>query len=194
MKKSLIISLIFLTMAFGIDAQSARVQSFLEREEAIPMPPGVEVYFGPSENLEDRVVELIESATTEIVFNAYAITSHKVLTALMDAYVNRKLFIAGLLDPKPAVSRYTTPQYFQVNGLPFAYPRITNAYNNNSYIVIDRRVVLTGSYQFTQTRTPNEENFIIIYEPAVAIKYYNHFVTVFEDAVMPKPLQTERYE
>lgn len=174
--------------------QSQPVTSFLEPEEGIPLPSGVEVFFAPSDNLEDRVVELIESAETEIVFNAYAITSHKILSALMDAYVTRKIFVAGLMDPEPSVRRYNTPEFFQLNGLPFAYPRVGNSFNNHSYIVVDRRVALTGSYQFTQTRAANHENIIIIYEPGVAVEYYNHFVGILETAVMPRPLPTESNE
>jgi phosphatidylserine/phosphatidylglycerophosphate/cardiolipin synthase-like enzyme len=187
---TLLKALPFLLLACSGAAEEP-VTRFLQPHKAIPLPSGVEVHFGPSHDLEAEIVRLIEEAETEIVFNAYAITSHRILKALVDSYVNRKIFTVGLLDPKPSVSRYTTPHYFTLNGLPFAYPRLNTGFNNNNYIVIDRRVVVTGSYQFTQMRRDSSENLMVIYEPSVAVAYYNHFVENIENSYMTQPNTTE---
>jgi phosphatidylserine/phosphatidylglycerophosphate/cardiolipin synthase-like enzyme len=54
---------------------------------------------------------------------------------------------------------------------------------HHKVIVIDSQIVVTGSYNFTASaETRNDENLIVIYDPAIAAQYLAEFRRVFSRA------------
>ena len=52
---------------------------------------------------------------------------------------------------------------------------------HHKVIIIDQKVVITGSYNFTEsTETVNDENVVIIFSPEIAKKYLEEFQRVFQ--------------
>lgn len=141
-----------------------------------PLPPGVAVLFGTEDDIAGRVVAAINSSTNEILVNQNVFTNGQIARALVDAFKRRKITVVVLLDPSPRLSMtYQTPGYFSINGVP-VFATTTGATNNNKYLVIDRTTVVTGSFDFTEAATRNDENLLIISEAGIAGRYYNHFV------------------
>jgi len=140
------------------------------------LPPGVAVLFGTEDRIAERVVTAINSATNEILVNQSVFTNGQIARALVDAFRRRKVTVVVLLDPSPRLSvPYQTPGYFAINGVP-VFATTAGSTNNNKYVVIDRSTVLTGSFDFTEAATRNDENLLIISEAGIAVRYYNHFV------------------
>jgi phosphatidylserine/phosphatidylglycerophosphate/cardiolipin synthase-like enzyme len=53
-------------------------------------------------------------------------------------------------------------------------------------IVIDERTMITGSYNFTgSAEHDNDENLVIVYDPALARAYLGEFQRVYAQAQAP---------
>jgi phosphatidylserine/phosphatidylglycerophosphate/cardiolipin synthase-like enzyme len=61
---------------------------------------------------------------------------------------------------------------------------------HHKVIVIDERIVITGSYNFTsRAERRNDENLLIIDDPTLAAAYLAEFERVFEQANNPTRCQ-----
>jgi phosphatidylserine/phosphatidylglycerophosphate/cardiolipin synthase-like enzyme len=62
-----------------------------------------------------------------------------------------------------------------------------NPYNmHHKVFVIDRRVVIFGSYNFSRrAERNNDENFLIVEDPAMAALFEAEFARVYEQALNP---------
>lgn len=156
-----------------------------------PLPPGIFVYFNtPPKNgqIEQTIVNLIANAKTEILFNQYAVTSQNIADALVKAR-HKNITVVGILEEKPNISKYNAPGYFIQNDVPVFYDNSPGV-DNNKYCVIDRSIVITGSYDWTKSSNErNAENAIIINEPTVAQAYYNQFIFHLNNTVIPQQLR-----
>ncbi len=151
------------------------------------MPANVVVLFNPEDQIEDKIVSLIGKAREEILVNHYVLTSQRIAAALVKAHNDpkRKVLVTVLLEASPAVADYQTPAYLVRNGLPVLLVRGKGC-NNNRYLVIDRQMVITGSYELTVAAAQrNDENVIIITDASVAAAYYNHWVARAANAFIP---------
>jgi phosphatidylserine/phosphatidylglycerophosphate/cardiolipin synthase-like enzyme len=163
--------------------------NWLTPMKPIRLPPGVAVHFAPQERLDDIVVALINASSTEVIFNEYAISNQKIATAIMDAFLTRKVFVTGILEGSPGIDSYRTPEYFVLNGLPVLLSNEPKGLNNNKYIIIDRQIVITGSFDATYSAANgNHENLIIIRDPAVAAAYFNAFLAQSKECDAPLAL------
>lgn len=139
-----------------------------------PLPPGVGMFFGPEDKLADRIIGAINSATSEILVCQHVLTHSGIARTLVDAFKRRKVIVVVLLDPSPNLAgQYQTPEYFAINGVP-VYAMQTGG--GNAYIVIDRKVVLTGTFDFTESATRTDESLLAISESGIVVRFYNHFV------------------
>lgn len=137
-------------------------------------------------DISAAIVKAIETAQTEILINAYAITDVNIAQALAKAKVLRGVRILAIMEPAPSVRNYRTPAMLIENNILVAYT--ANAgFNNNCYLVINRNLVITGSYQFTQSSaTSNAENILFIRHPATALKYYRAFAHTYQACTIPE--------
>jgi len=186
---------LLLTLVLVACAVSTAVAGRFDPMKPLAMPQGMQVLFTPDDNIEARIVELIGAAQSEILVNQYAITSRAIATALVEAYTKRKVYVGIVLEGQPAVTNYQTPQYFLINSVPVVIlqGREGRGLNNNKYFVIDRQVVVTGSFDCTRAAaTRNDENVIIITDVAVAVAYYNHWARMLAQGKIPQPLTSEK--
>ena len=139
-----------------------------------------EIYFTHpvASNVSGRIVEMINEAKELILVNAYAITDPEIANALLRAQTLRSVPVILILEGRPAIRSYRTPTFFIENSIITLFSQ-DEGFNNNSYIIIDKKTVITGSYQYTQSSaTKNAENLVIFKDnTAVAAKYYLNFIT-----------------
>jgi phosphatidylserine/phosphatidylglycerophosphate/cardiolipin synthase-like enzyme len=61
---------------------------------------------------------------------------------------------------------------------------------HHKVIVIDERIVITGSYNFTASaERDNDENLVIVYDPLLARDYLKEFERVYAQAQAPSRCQ-----
>ncbi len=124
-------------------------------------PPSLEVFFSPKGGCTEAVVREITAARHEVLVQAYSCSSKPIAEALVAAKT-RGVQVTILLDKSNEAETYSDLPLFQDQGLA---PLIDahHAIAHNKVMVIDRKTVLTGSFNFThQAETENAENLLII--------------------------------
>lgn len=135
----------------------------------------MEVYFSPKGGCQNALVAELKKARKEILVQAYSFTADPLTFGLVEAK-KRGVEVCILLDRSNEVDRHSDLKILLDNGLD---PLIDaeHAIAHNKIIIIDRKVVVTGSYNFTnQAEGDNAENVVIIKgHPEIAQKYYDNF-------------------
>ena len=145
-----------------------------------------EIYFSPDDKVAARIVALIQGAQESINFMAYVFTSNDIGNAIIQqAQVG--VSVAGVMDASQATSSQGS-EYdpFKQAGLDVRLSGNQDGLMHHKVIIIDRKIVITGSYNFTASaEESNDENVVIIFSPVVAAKYMEEFQHVYEQAQQP---------
>lgn len=130
-----------------------------------------DVCFTPPKQCGDLIVKHIASAKHTVLMQAYAFTSKKIITALIDAR-KRGVSVQLILDR----SNFTKTNQDKLKTLYdvgiIIYQDKVPGIAHNKVIIIDEVLVITGSFNFTESAdTKNAENIIIIKSEEIALEY-----------------------
>ena len=148
----------------------------------IPM----EIYFSPEDRPAARIVELIKGARESINFMAYTFTSNEIGTAILER-AKAGVSVLGVFDGGQVASGQGT-EYdpLQQAGLDVRLDGNQTGLMHHKVIIIDKSIVITGSYNFTASAEENnDENVLIIFNSEVAAKYLDEFQRVNDQAEQP---------
>jgi phosphatidylserine/phosphatidylglycerophosphate/cardiolipin synthase-like enzyme len=123
--------------------------------------PETLVHFSPKGGCQEAVVQEIRKAKREILVQAYSFTADPLTFALVEAK-KRGVKVEVLLDRSNEVEKYSDLHILLEQGLD---PLIDaeHAIAHNKIMIIDQKVVVTGSYNFTnQAEGENAENLLIL--------------------------------
>jgi phosphatidylserine/phosphatidylglycerophosphate/cardiolipin synthase-like enzyme len=123
--------------------------------------PSTSVYFSPKGGCLEAILKEINAARSEILVLAYSFTAEPLANGLISAK-KRGVHVEVILDKSNEVERYSDLHIFMHNSLP---PLIDShhAIAHNKVMVIDKKTILTGSFNFTnQAEHENGENLLII--------------------------------
>ena len=115
------------------------------------------VYFTPPAGAAQAIVKTIDSSQKEVLVQAYGFTHNAIAQAIIRAH-QRGVKVSVLLDQKSDhTNRYVDGKH---------------AIAHNKVMVIDESIVITGSFNFTNSaETRNAENFLILKSPPLANRY-----------------------
>jgi phosphatidylserine/phosphatidylglycerophosphate/cardiolipin synthase-like enzyme len=145
----------------------------------------IEVYFSPEDGTIQRLIDLVLGAQKEISFMAYSFTDDDLAQAIIER-AGEGVRIAGVLDKSQAKGNiggeYT---HFLENGVE-VWLDGNPAGMHHKVIIIDERIVITGSYNFSNNaKTRNDENTLIIHNPEIAELFDDEFERVWGIAKDP---------
>jgi phosphatidylserine/phosphatidylglycerophosphate/cardiolipin synthase-like enzyme len=123
--------------------------------------PSTAVFFSPKGGCQDAIVKELKAARREILVQAYSFTADPLTFALVDAK-KRGVHVEIILDKSNETERYSDLHIFLEKGLA---PLIDahHAIAHNKVMIVDRKTVITGSFNFTnQAETENAENLVIL--------------------------------
>src|SRR5712692_6000388 len=123
--------------------------------------PSVAAFHSPKGGCTDAAVWEIRRARKEVLVQAYYFTSKPIADALIEAK-GRGVHIEIILARSNEQEMYTELSHLIDHGLA---PHIDaqHAIAHNKIMIIDRRVLITGSFNFThQAEVENDENMNII--------------------------------
>jgi phosphatidylserine/phosphatidylglycerophosphate/cardiolipin synthase-like enzyme len=135
---------------------------------------GIEVYFSPQGGCTAAIVNAINDAKETVLVQAYTFTSTPIAHALADAH-KRGVKVQVILDKSVRTEKYSSATFLKNAGIPIV---IDDKYTiaHNKVIVIDNRMVITGSFNFTkEAEESNAENLLVIRDSALAEKYANNW-------------------
>jgi len=141
----------------------------------IPLHTTSQVYFSPNGGSTSAIVDTILQAKSEILVQAYSFTSHPIAKALVNAH-KRNIKVEIILDKSQLTAKSSMLNYVAQSGIP-TYIDNKHAIAHNKIIIVDRKTVITGSFNFTgSAEEKNAENLLIIPSNELAkvyIKNYN---------------------
>ena len=136
------------------------------------------VYFTPPANAAAAIVKAIDASEREVLVQAYGFTHNGIAQALVRAH-QRGVSVRVLLDQKS-----DTSNRYVIAVLNDAQIQLRedgkHAIAHNKVMVIDQTIVITGSFNFTNSAaTRNAENFLVLKSPDLADQYraqwHNHW-------------------
>ena len=136
----------------------------------------VAVYHSPKGGCTDAIVRELNRARREILVQAYSFTSKPIAQALIDAKA-RGVHVEILLDRSNEQETFTELEHLIAEGM---VPQIDaqHAIAHNKIMLVDRRTLVTGSFNFThQAEAENAENLLIIKgDPKLLDSYHHSFL------------------
>lgn len=143
------------------------------------------VFFSPRGGCTEAVVDAINEAKSEILVQAYSFTSAPIAKALVDAH-KRGVYVQVILDRSQRKEKYSPSDFMSHAGIP-TFIDTVHAIAHNKVMIIDKAVVITGSFNFTKAAEQNNaENLLVIQSRDMAKVYSENWAEHKE--------HSERYE
>ena len=140
----------------------------------------IQVFFSPEDSCDKKVIALIDSANKSIDVAMYSFTLNDVGQALINAQ-KRGVKVRVVVE-KQEVSQYS--QYWNLIKNNVSVLNDSNsAYMHDKFAIIDGKIVITGSYNWSKHATyVNNENLIVINNREVASEYEREFEKIYSEA------------
>jgi phosphatidylserine/phosphatidylglycerophosphate/cardiolipin synthase-like enzyme len=144
----------------------------------------VGAYFSPEDGVAKYVVRRLKDAKTTIRFMAFSYTADDI-ASIMITQKKAGLMVRGVFEKQNARGSGADFSQLQQGGVDVLEDG--NCYIlHHKVIVIDERTVITGSYNFTgSAEQNNDENLVIVDDPALARAYLEEFERVYAQAQAP---------
>ena len=140
----------------------------------------IEIYFSPTDSPTQYLLKAIDTSTSELSFLIFAYSSSSICQAMEDAH-DRDVFIRGIFDNAfsslSVTRRWNTVPYniLKEKGIPVIYDD-ESAKVHHKMIVIDKKKVITGSFNFSKNaELNNNENVLVIHSKEIGQIYNDHF-------------------
>jgi phosphatidylserine/phosphatidylglycerophosphate/cardiolipin synthase-like enzyme len=124
----------------------------------------VENYFCPEDDCKENVMEELAAAEQSVAFLLASFTDEDIMRLLQEKH--EEMPVEGVIDKA---------QHDALAALPFA--RAGNIHHK--VFIIDRKTVITGSYNPTKSGDErNDENILVIHDPQVASAFWEEYKTL----------------
>ncbi len=167
-------------------AFNAKSPSAVEQQKLTINGTPVQVLFSPEDKAISHIVPYVQRAKTSVLFMAFTYTQPDLGAAMIER-LNNGVKVSGVFESTGSDSEYSemTPLFcakapVRQDGNP--------AFLHHKVIIIDNRIVITGSLNFTDNANQNNnENVIIIDNAAIAQLYTTEFQRIWGLAHDPEP-------
>ena len=147
----------------------------------------VEVYFSLYDDPESIIIKNIDNANSFINIAMYTFTDREIAQAILRAK-DRGVDIKIYLDYSQVNAEYSKSRYFVNNAIIEDIRISSNNYiMHNKFAVIDNKIVITGSYNWTASAGErNDENLLVIDDKNIVKKYQNQFNNLWNNKYSPE--------
>ena len=137
-----------------------------------------EVYFSLSDNPQKEIIKNINQAEIYINIAMYTFTDQEIALSLTNAQ-KRGVKVRVYLDRSQIESTYSISRLLVQKGIKVRIS--TNNYiMHNKFAIIDNRLLLTGSYNWTAAaNNKNDENLLVIDDPEIIEIFQHQFVNLW---------------
>jgi len=137
-----------------------------------------EVYFSLSDNPQKEIIKNINRAQASINIAMYIFTDREIALPLIKAR-ERGVKVRLYLDQDQVDYQYSQSRFLVQKGIK-ARISTNNYIMHNKFAIIDNRLLLTGSYNWTfSANNRNDENLMIIDDPELIEIFQNQFVNLW---------------
>jgi len=144
-----------------------------------------EVYFSLSDNPQKAIIKNINQAEAFINIAMYIFTDREIALPLVKAH-ERGVKVRLYLDKEQVDYKYSQSRFLVQKGIKTRIS--TNNYiMHNKFAIIDNRILLTGSYNWTfSANNRNDENLMVIDDPEIIEIFQNQFVYLWTNKYSPE--------
>jgi phosphatidylserine/phosphatidylglycerophosphate/cardiolipin synthase-like enzyme len=140
----------------------------------LPKDTFIQVYFSPDGGCTNAINKALGQPRQEILVQAYSFTSAPIAKALLEAH-KRGVKVQVILDKSQRTQKYSSATFLKNSRIP-TFIDASHAIAHNKIMIIDREVVITGSFNFTKAaEEKNAENVLIIKDRALAKVYIENW-------------------
>ena len=141
----------------------------------IPKPCIQEVVFFPNEQNQLKVTNMIIQAKKTLDVCMFTMTNDKLYKAVLDAKKNG--VNVRIITDDECVKQLGSDIYkLVINGVPVKTDDNAQFHMHHKFVVIDCKVILTGSFNWTvQAVKNNNENVLMLYNYNIAMEYTKEF-------------------
>jgi len=151
----------------------------------------IQAHFSPKGGCQEAIVRELKHARREILVQAYSFTAEPLAHAMVEAQ-KRGVKVEIVLDKSNELERYSDLHLLLEHEMDVKIDH-EHAIAHNKIIIIDRRTLITGSFNFTnQAEHENAENLMIIKGHAELIGWYRE--NFFKHRDHAKPAQIKEGE
>jgi len=164
--KKLLAALCLGFFAFGASADTAQQpQTYIV---------STQVYFSPNGGAQKAIIDQINAAKKSIFVQAYSFTNQPIVKALVEAN-KRGVDVFVILDKSNKTDKYSVADLLDHYGID-TYIDSKEAIAHNKVMILDKEVVITGSYNFTNAAEHrNAENVLVIQSQHLADAYFENW-------------------
>ncbi|MDK1029159.1 MAG: phospholipase D-like domain-containing protein [Anaerolineae bacterium] len=167
---------------FVDDLFGANIAAVTPNQEVTINGTKLEVYFSPDDGVANRIVEILENAEESIYFMAFSFTSDEIGQA-MRVQAENGLIVAGVMEERQVKSNIGTEYDFFKQARLDVFIDGNQEQMHHKTIIIDEKIVITGSYNFSRSaEIRNDENVIIFHNEIIAEFFIKEFQRVFQQA------------
>lgn len=135
-----------------------------------------QVFFSPNSGSTMAITNQIAMATNNIKVQAFSFTSSNIVQALIKAHSNN-VNVQIILDKSQLTAKKSGIPAVLSNNIP-TFIDSKHAIAHNKIIIIDSHIIITGSFNFTQSaESKNAENLIILNDKNLAKIYLNNWIS-----------------
>lgn len=145
----------------------------------------VENYFSPEDGVTAHLVERVGRAQRSVVFMAFSFTSDPIGDAMLER-ASRGVAVRGVFETVGSDTEYS--EFTRLFRAGLDVRRDGNPYlMHHKVLILDETTVVLGSFNFSQNaERSNDENVLIIEDPALAARFLQEFQTIYAQA-RPSP-------
>ena len=145
--------------------------------------PASEVYFSPNGGVRQRLLRAVEESHRSIDIAVYNFTASQLAEALYAAKA-RGVRVRVLTDRERADTGGSGVRGLRLNGIPVRALGVPEqSLMHHKFAVFDERLVVTGSYNWTNSEEhANYENIIILDDPGVVNRFRQEFLRLWREA------------
>lgn len=164
-------------------------------------PCEIDVFFSPDDNVQQKLIELIQNETKAIWCASFRMTDKNIIQALLKAH-QKGVSIIIVSDQDGISGMHNKLLYLFKEGIAiFVFPpldeenlkqkRVRNKMlnqalmHNKFFIFHHQKIVTTGSYNYTQAaHLHNQENMVTISHPPTFKKYIKQFEKLLQRSTL----------
>jgi phosphatidylserine/phosphatidylglycerophosphate/cardiolipin synthase-like enzyme len=142
----------------------------------------LELYFSPDDGVATHLIARIQEAQHSIHFLAFSFTSDDIADAILGR-AQAGVTVSGVFEADQ-VDSTLGGEYSRLHDAGLDVRLDSNPHNmHHKVMIIDEQVVVTGSYNFSaNAEKRNDENVLIIDNPALARQFEEEFEEIFSQA------------
>lgn len=160
--------------------------STADQQAALVNGTTVQVYFSPEDDVLNRIIPMVGNAQSSIRFMAFSFTDYPLAKTMIDRFA-AGVSVAGVYEKTGSETEGAELRTFFCARVPVRQdgnPRFLH----HKVIVVDQRLVISGSFNFSNNATDNnDENVIILDSPEIAALFLQEFDRVWSIATDPDP-------